>query len=88
MFVAELRAQLLAEPELRTAVQEIWPALSPESLLSTLFSSPELLERVGSVLTEAERLAAASPARPRPGSTVLDGGRRPAPGRDRRVARS
>ncbi|MGW1188218.1 HelD family protein [Streptomyces sp. NPDC002559] len=59
--VAELRAQLLAESELRTAVQAIWPALSPESLLSTLFSSPELLERVGSVLTEAERLALLRP---------------------------
>ncbi|WP_082155413.1 HelD family protein [Jiangella alkaliphila] len=53
--LAEIRADLAAEPSVATVVDELWPALTPERLLGELFASPSLLASAGGDLTAAER---------------------------------
>ena len=55
--VADLADALVEEPELQALAQRLWPLLSPEQLLTTLFGSPELLASAMPDFTEAERAA-------------------------------
>ncbi|WP_441248386.1 HelD family protein [Kitasatospora sp. McL0602] len=55
--VVKLADGLVAEPEFRALVEKVWPLLSPEQLLTTLFASPELLTQAMPDFTEAERAA-------------------------------
>ena len=60
--LAEIRADLAAEPSVAAVVDELWPALTPERLLGDLFASPSLLASAAGDLTAAERsLLARSP---------------------------
>ncbi|WP_253182576.1 HelD family protein, partial [Jiangella alba] len=53
--LAEIRADLAAEPAVAAVIDELWPALTPERLLGELFASPSLLASAGADLTAAER---------------------------------
>ncbi|WHT23661.1 AAA family ATPase [Crossiella sp. CA-258035] len=53
--LADIRAELRAEEEVRAAMDRLWPVLTPEQLLRDLFSDPDRLERAAPGLTEAER---------------------------------
>ncbi|RKS68577.1 DNA helicase IV [Motilibacter peucedani] len=64
--VAEIRAELRAEPAVRDAVDQLWPHLTPERLLGELFASPEALARAGRDLPEAERKLLHRPLVPTP----------------------
>ena len=55
--VADLADALVGEPELQTAADRLWPLLSPEQLLTTLFGSPGRLTAAMPDFTEAERAA-------------------------------
>lgn len=44
---AELRTELAADDEFTAALDELWPILTPETLLSQLLSSPERLRAAG-----------------------------------------
>ncbi|MHA6764152.1 HelD family protein [Streptacidiphilus sp. PAMC 29251] len=55
--VADLADSLVDEPEFRALAEKLWPLLSPEQLLTTLFGSPELLARSMPDFSEAERAA-------------------------------
>ena len=55
--VADLADALVDEPDFQTLVERLWPLLSPEQLLTTLFGSPELLATAMPDFTEAERAA-------------------------------
>lgn len=63
--LAEIRADLAAEPAVAAVLDELWPALTPERLLDELFATPSLLASAGADLTAAERsLLARSPGEP------------------------
>ncbi|MGW7518664.1 HelD family protein [Streptomyces sp. NPDC054796] len=53
--IAAVRRELLAEPALRTALDALWPELTPRQLLSELFADPDLLARAAPGLDESER---------------------------------
>src|SRR5690606_1880468 len=53
--VAEIRRELRDDPAVRAVLDELWPILTPQQLLSDLFSSPERLARAAPSLTEEER---------------------------------
>jgi DNA helicase IV len=55
--VANLADALVDEPEFQAAADRLWPLLTPEQLLTTLFGSPELLARAMPDFTEAQRAA-------------------------------
>ncbi|WP_405577277.1 HelD family protein [Streptomyces sp. NBC_01190] len=55
--VADLADRLVGEPELQALADKIWPPLSPEQLLTTLFGSPDLLARAMPDFAPAERAA-------------------------------
>ncbi|MFE3543268.1 RNA polymerase recycling motor ATPase HelR [Nocardia sp. NPDC059177] len=44
---ADLRAELAGTPTFTAAVDELWPILTPETLLSQLYSSPQRLRAAG-----------------------------------------
>lgn len=52
--LAEIRADLAAEPSVAAVVDELWPALTPQRLLGELFASPSLLSAAAGDLTAAE----------------------------------
>ncbi|MET8910415.1 AAA family ATPase [Micromonospora sp. NPDC004551] len=54
---AEIRRELRDEPELRAALDELWPVLTPQRLLADLFESPERIAAAAPMLTDAERAA-------------------------------
>ena len=41
--LADIRAELRASPELTTALEALWPTLSPEQLLTNLYADPQRL---------------------------------------------
>jgi DNA helicase IV len=41
--LADIRAELRASPELSAALEELWPTLSPEQLLTELYADPQRL---------------------------------------------
>ena len=50
-----IRDELARSPEVRDALEEFWPRLSPQRLLAGLFASPERLAAAAPGLTPAER---------------------------------
>ncbi|GGS07346.1 DNA helicase [Micromonospora fulviviridis] len=54
---AEIRRELRDEPEIRAALDELWPVLTPQRLLADLFESPERIAAAAPMLTDAERAA-------------------------------
>jgi DNA helicase IV len=52
---ADLRRELAAAPGVRAAIDDLWPALTPQRLLKDLFADPERLASAAAGLTEAER---------------------------------
>jgi DNA helicase IV len=53
--LAEIRRELRANPAVRAVLDELWPLLTPERLLTDLFSSAERLATAAADLTDAER---------------------------------
>ncbi|HJD81122.1 MAG TPA: AAA family ATPase [Kitasatospora aureofaciens] len=53
--VGALAPRLLAEPELAARIEELWPTLTPETLVARLLTSRDRLAEAGAVLSEAER---------------------------------
>ncbi|PZG50960.1 helicase [Spongiactinospora gelatinilytica] len=65
--LADLREELRTEPAVRSALNRMWPYLTPQQLLIGLYTSPERLEAaVGGLLSRAER-ALLTRAAPRAG---------------------
>ncbi|MBO4142768.1 AAA family ATPase, partial [Micromonospora tulbaghiae] len=54
---AEIRRELREEPEIRAALDELWPVLTPQRLLADLYASPERIATAAPMLTDAERAA-------------------------------
>ncbi|MEU9827975.1 HelD family protein [Micromonospora chersina] len=54
---AEIRRELRDEPEIRSALDELWPVLTPQRLLADLYASPERIAAAAPMLTGAERAA-------------------------------
>ncbi|MFI7248179.1 HelD family protein [Micromonospora chalcea] len=54
---AEIRRELREEPEIRAALDELWPVLIPQRLLADLYASPERIATAAPMLTDAERAA-------------------------------
>ncbi|MFG3599947.1 HelD family protein [Micromonospora chersina] len=54
---AEIRRELRDEPEIRAALDELWPVLTPQRLLADLYASPERIAAAAPMLTDAERAA-------------------------------
>ncbi|NDL56282.1 HelD family protein [Phytoactinopolyspora mesophila] len=55
--VADARADLRDEPDVRAVLEELWPVLSAPQLLAELFSSPKLLATTARALDPEERAA-------------------------------
>ncbi|SCG50112.1 DNA helicase IV [Micromonospora siamensis] len=53
--LAEIRRELRDEPEVRAALDELWPVLTPQRLLADLYASPERIATAAPMLTDAER---------------------------------
>jgi DNA helicase IV len=53
--VDDIRRELRGDPEVRAVTGRLWPHLTPQRLLSDLFSSPARLGRAARRLTETER---------------------------------
>jgi len=60
----DLREELRTEPAVRAALNRLWPYLTPQRLLISLYTSPERMERAGLGPAERELLLR---DRPRPG---------------------
>ncbi|MFG2107763.1 HelD family protein [Micromonospora chersina] len=54
---AEIRRELRDEPEIRAALDELWPVLTPQRLLADLYASPERIAAAAPMLTDGERAA-------------------------------
>ncbi len=62
--LADIRAELRASPELSAALDQLWPTLSPEQLLTDLYADPERLATATHRVLRAEErdlLARAAP---------------------------
>jgi DNA helicase IV len=57
VHLADLRRELWADPEVRTLLDDLWPALTPQRLLEELFADPAQLASAAPGLTAAERAA-------------------------------
>jgi DNA helicase IV len=53
--LAEIRRELREEPELKAALDWMWPILTPEQLLGDLYASDDRLATAAPQLTDAER---------------------------------
>ncbi len=53
----DIRRELRGDPQVRAAINRLWPRLTPQRLLSDLLSSPARLRRAAPRLTERERAA-------------------------------
>ena len=81
--VDEIRQELRESVRVRAALEEFWPRLAPDGLLTELLASPELLASAGrGLLTPEEQADPAASVRRR-----VDPGGRPAAGRGGRAAR-
>jgi DNA helicase IV len=58
----EIRAELRAHPAVRSALDRLWPRLSPQQLVGELLGSPERLAAAGAALDPAERALLLRPA--------------------------
>ncbi|MFI7607462.1 HelD family protein [Micromonospora sp. NPDC049366] len=52
---AEIRRELRDEPELRAALDELWPVLTPQRLLADLYADPDRIAAAAPALTAEER---------------------------------
>jgi len=67
----EIRREMLTDPAVQHALDTLWPALTPEQLLTDLFSSPERIASAAPQLSPAEqRLLRREPGRGWAGSDV------------------
>lgn len=55
--LADLREELRTEPVVKTALNRLWPYLTPQRLLLGLYGSAERLDYAGAALSPAERAA-------------------------------
>jgi DNA helicase IV len=53
--VDDIRRELRGDPDVRAAINQLWPKLTPQRLLDDLFSSAARLRRAGPRLDEADR---------------------------------
>jgi DNA helicase IV len=53
--VTQLRRELLEDPDVRAVLDELWPILTPQRLLTDLFADPVRLASAAPGLAEAER---------------------------------
>ncbi|WP_320064817.1 HelD family protein [Micromonospora sp. RTGN7] len=53
--VAEIRRELREEPEVRAALDRLWPVLTPQRLLADLYADPDRIAAATPDLTDAER---------------------------------
>jgi DNA helicase IV len=53
--LADLRRELWEDPGVRAAVEDLWPAMTPQRLLSELFAGPARLASAAPALAEEER---------------------------------
>ena len=53
--IPDLGPELWADPDVRAAVERLWPALTPQRLLAELFADPDRLASAAPGLTPAER---------------------------------
>lgn len=53
--LAEVRRELTADPNVQTALDWLWPVLTPQRLLADLYASDERLATAAPELTDAER---------------------------------
>jgi DNA helicase IV len=53
--LADIRRELESDEEVLATIEELWPMLTPQRLLTELYESPDRLERALPELTEAER---------------------------------
>ena len=53
--LAEIRAELTAEPAVQAALDWLWPILTPQDLLGDLFADPDALASAAPELSEQER---------------------------------
>ncbi|MFB9178092.1 HelD family protein [Dactylosporangium sucinum] len=53
--LADIRADLAAEPAVRAVFDELWPALTPEALLADLFASADALASAAPQLSAVDR---------------------------------
>ncbi|MER7460662.1 AAA family ATPase [Micromonospora sp. NPDC126480] len=53
--VAEIRRELREDPEVRAALDELWPLLTPQRLLADLYADPDRIATAAPMLTDAER---------------------------------
>ena len=85
----EIRQALRHHPDVRAALERIWPVLTPAQLLHDLFGSPALLRLAGAGILSDDEIAALHRARSeRRGGRPLDRRRRGAARRRPRRARS
>ncbi|WP_018812513.1 HelD family protein [Salinispora pacifica] len=52
---AEIRRELRDDPEVRAALDQLWPLLTPQQLLADLYADPVRIATAAPMLTEAER---------------------------------
>lgn len=53
--LADIRDDLRADPEVRAALDWLWPTLTPQRLLADLFADPDAIASAAGQLTEAEQ---------------------------------
>ncbi|MEU4383245.1 HelD family protein [Micromonospora echinofusca] len=53
--VAEIRRELREEPEVRAALDQLWPVLTPQRLLADLYASTDRIAAAAPMLSDAER---------------------------------
>ncbi|WP_199443432.1 HelD family protein [Umezawaea beigongshangensis] len=58
----DIRRELREDPEVQRAIDTLWPTLTPQRLLSELYSSPGRLARAASKVAPAERALLERPA--------------------------
>jgi DNA helicase IV len=56
-YLADLRRELWADPEVRAWLDDLWPSLTPQRLLEELFADPARIAVAAPALTAAERTA-------------------------------
>ncbi|MBM7493359.1 DNA helicase IV [Micromonospora luteifusca] len=52
---AEIRRELREEPEIRAALDRLWPVLTPQRLLADLYADPDRIAAAAPMLTDGER---------------------------------
>ncbi|MGH3870603.1 MAG: HelD family protein [Pseudonocardiaceae bacterium] len=66
--LADIRAELRASPELTAALDQLWPALSPEQLLTDLYADPQRLAGAAHRVLRAEERDLLARRAPGPGT--------------------